>query len=293
MKRILFYLLALALASVAQAQPRYTITDLGEGWVPFDMNKRGNATGFQSNLTIYSHAVVWRYGVFSDISAGGTYWTGETINEFDEVLLNALNDRIPGAIWRNGTIQIIPFPATISSWFLVEMNNSGAILGFNAGTTGTFILQNGAMQNMKYPGAFVESLNNRNQMTGEMANSQGVVHAVFWNNINARPVDLGALGPRPALNQSQTRQINDHGQIVGYSNLGPTPAYHSGEPVPASLAFIYENGIMKSLGTLPGYNSSYALSVNNSGEVIGSCSINGVGNVAWFIWTGGKMYDFI
>jgi probable HAF family extracellular repeat protein len=68
--------------------------------------------------------------------------------------------------------------------------------------------------------------------------------------------DLGTLGG----NSSSASGINDRGQIVGFSTTA-SGDFH---------AFLYENGVMTDLGTLPGSNFSVANGINNRGDVVGA-----------------------
>ncbi len=69
--------------------------------------------------------------------------------------------------------------------------------------------------------------------------------------------------------------INDVGQIVGMNTNGH--------------AFLYSNGQMQDLGTLPGCTVSTGFSVNISGQVVGvSQSSNGLSSQA-FLYSGGQM----
>ena len=68
--------------------------------------------------------------------------------------------------------------------------------------------------------------------------------------------------------RTSARDINDHGQVVGWSNL----------PDSTVRAFVWTSADgMVALPPLPGYARSEALFVNNSGQVAGvSCSTQNV-----------------
>jgi probable HAF family extracellular repeat protein len=72
-------------------------------------------------------------------------------------------------------------------------------------------------------------------------------------------VPLGTLGG----SYSVAEDINDRGEIVGYdfSNITTRGTY--------SKAFIWKNGKMKELGTLPGCSWSRAHAINEKSEVAG------------------------
>lgn len=86
--------------------------------------------------------------------------------------------------------------------------------------------------------------------------------------------DLGTLGG------SDTRAlgINNSGQVVGES---------------AGRAFLWSNGAMTNLGTLPGLEDgfSWAYDINKSGQVVGSAAGPDGSPERPFLWTNGKMTD--
>jgi probable HAF family extracellular repeat protein len=79
----------------------------------------------------------------------------------------------------------------------------------------------------------------------------------------ATSIDLG-LG-----DQSEARNVNDQGQIVGTA--------------PGLNAFVWENGAARSLGVLPGMTSSRGEDINSNGDVVGYY-FDASGHHA-FIWT--------
>src|SRR5260370_12706892 len=69
--------------------------------------------------------------------------------------------------------------------------------------------------------------------------------------------DLGTL---PGGIFSVARGINEHGQVVGFSETNGLSQSH---------AFLFENGAMVDLGTLPGADFGEATGINNRGQVVG------------------------
>jgi probable HAF family extracellular repeat protein len=80
------------------------------------------------------------------------------------------------------------------------------------------------------------------------------------------------------LNSRDTRAfgINDLGQVVGLN--GDT-----------GKAFLYDNGVVKELGALPGGSYSTAYEINNQGQIVGSAD-NSEGSQA-FIYSNGVMQN--
>ena len=78
----------------------------------------------------------------------------------------------------------------------------------------------------------------------------------------------------PACLAAPATGINNSGQIVGVSG---------GEP------FLYSDGVMQDLGTLPGASYSEANAINNSGTVVGYSDFQDGSHA--FVYSGGVMQD--
>ena len=87
--------------------------------------------------------------------------------------------------------------------------------------------------------------------------------AAAWQPAFGQTFTVKDLGALPGGTFSVAMGINDHGQIVGASETNGF--------FPPPDAFLFENGVMEDLGTLPGFNPfSEALGINNHGEIVGS-----------------------
>jgi probable HAF family extracellular repeat protein len=69
------------------------------------------------------------------------------------------------------------------------------------------------------------------------------------------------------------RTINNNGQIVGYSAKGRN----------TDQAFLWQNGKITSLGTLPGGTQSWAYEINDNKQIVGSSVLGG--NTIATLWT--------
>lgn len=82
------------------------------------------------------------------------------------------------------------------------------------------------------------------------------------------------LGTLSGYNSSEARSINESGQIVGYAYTYDPPAdpyEYEGEDYRAVLFDETGMGNNIYLGTLDGYSDSQALSINDSGQIVGYC----------------------
>lgn len=90
--------------------------------------------------------------------------------------------------------------------------------------------------------------------------------------------------PFPAGTISRKAEdINSYGRIVGSANFASDEL--------ASLAFVFENGKLTNLGTIPGGNRSEAVAVNECGQVVGSAQNFQTGDPPFtpFLWEGGAL----
>ena len=81
--------------------------------------------------------------------------------------------------------------------------------------------------------------------------------------------------------QNAALAINDRRQIVGASDIASDTYQH---------AFLWQNGTMSDLGTLPGDVITAAVAINNRGQVTG-VSEDDNNNIRSFLWQNGTMYD--
>ena len=101
--------------------------------------------------------------------------------------------------------------------------------------------------------------------------------AVLWTS--AGLTDLGTL---PGDTSSVAFAINNHGQIVGHSELANNTTFHG-------FLWTRENG-MRDLDTLPHDAASLALGINDKGEVVGA-SLDANFNPRAVIWGNDAMTD--
>lgn len=117
------------------------------------------------------------------------------------------------------------------------------------------------------------------------------LRAAFWNDVNI--TDLRTLGG----NESFATGVNTQGQVVGVAaNAIPDTFCYFGWGTQCH-AFLWQNGVMRDLGTLGGANSAGAF-VNEAGEVAGWADTSSTPDPVVglppnhpFLWKDGKMRD--
>ena len=119
--------------------------------------------------------------------------------------------------------------------------------------------------------------------------------AILWRH--GQMIDLGTLGGYEA----QADANNSRGQVAGFAANTVPDSFPSPLGLPSygtqQHAFLWQNGVMKDLGTLGGPDS-VALLINESGQVAGMSytSFNpnpatGIPTIAPFLWEKGEMID--
>lgn len=262
-----------------------TVTDLG-GTNPgpsqaFDINDNGQVVG-EDELSGSRHAVLWAVdGTVTDLG-GDVRDAARRVNDAGQVLL-----AVPGggARWQNG--QRTPL-GDVS--LPTDLNEAGQVVGIGPGTPDNdflgFLWDQGVttVVDLLPPvggrQAVNLDLNERGQVIGDQCSSVGGCRngsvSFFWEN--------GVTTAIPTLGgtRSDAVALNDAGQIVGWAATTlPLPA----GPGQLAHAFLWQGGTMTDLGTLRAGDESFALAINNAGQVVGSS-----GDRA-FLWQDGEMAD--
>jgi probable HAF family extracellular repeat protein len=156
-------------------------------------------------------------------------------------------------IWENGEIQELPTSPGNPEGVAKAINDSGQVVG-GSGICAAL-----------------------NEFTGI---SLQPLHALLWET--GTVTDLGSLGGTGQGFGNLAYNINSQGQVVGYSDLKGNANFHS---------FLWTSGTgMQDLGTLTGDANSFAIGINDAGDVVG-VSLDAMSNPRAYLWKNGTMTD--
>jgi probable HAF family extracellular repeat protein len=300
---------------------RYTVTDLGPTPFAFPgINNRGLVAGtalLADGVTL--NAFLWQKGMRIDLGTlgGPNSAAFSRLNERGQVSGNvetATPDPLGedfcaygthliclAFVWQNGTMTPLATLGGNNSWATGGANNRGQVAGFAENATPDptcgvpslegkpVIWTNGTAWELPTlpgdPDGTVFAINERGQAAGVSSDcgaSPTIFHAVLWSE-DGSVTDLGNLGG--TLN-NVAQDINNHGQVVGFSGLpGNTGAYH---------AFLWtaRDG-MRDLGASPSGTdlfASAAFGINDNGQVVG-WACDQTPDCGGWIWQDGVMTD--
>jgi probable HAF family extracellular repeat protein len=285
------------------------------GW---GINDRGWISGVSSLPgDMQTRAFLWRRGEMTDLGTlgGPNSWSYFPLNERGTVTggaetssLDPMGEDFCGfgtyltclpVVWRHGSIAALPLLGG-DNGAAFGLNNRGQVAG-EAETNvaeptclSPQVLQfkpviwdrDGIHELPTYRGDPVGAalaVNDRGEAvgwSGTCAPGYGAhetfVHALLWRD--GTMTDLGSLG---GTTNVVAVDINNRGQVTGYSNLANDLTHH---------AFLWHAGVMTDLGTLAGDFSSDPSDINELGQVVGA-SMDASGNVRAYLWQHGTMTD--
>jgi len=144
-----------------------------------------------------------------------------------------------------------------------------------------------------YPGdsdGTANALNDKGQMAGISGicsiavGGASAIHAVFWQDQNSTPIDMGNLG---GMAWNTPASMNSKGEVVGFGN----PSGDQNAPFNAMAFYWSRSTGMRPLGTLPLFANSIAYAINNHGLIVGQ-ALNGPSPFTHaFIYQDGIMTD--
>jgi probable HAF family extracellular repeat protein len=296
----------------AATAPRYIVVDLGTFGGSFSyaqaIYNRGQITGASSlpgdpadsaGNPIF-HAFLYRNGHLTDLGTlGGATSVGNAINEAGQV---AGDSFLPGNLTISGGFVRHAF--LFSAGGMTDLgtlggpygssatgiNNSGQVVGqaeLPSGSLRGFIYENGVMQEIPTPTSdytVAYAINNGGLAVGTMQPHGSTQQRAFAYDSRSTPPQLNDLGTLGG-NFCQAISVNDAGWIAGESSL-------SGPPESESLyAFVYRDGNLLDLGTLPGDSYSSAAHINAAGQIVGWSASADAATYRGFLWSNGVMQD--
>jgi probable HAF family extracellular repeat protein len=221
-----------------------------------------NAFGFSSSTACLPF--MWKNGVMAKLATlGGSNGAATMINNRGEVVGDAEKDRqeagcpvlqFEPVTWKRGKIRQLPTFRDDPDGVAAQINDNGQVVG-SSGTCGSFNPNSGLY--------LVEN------------------HALLWEK-DGTVHDLGNLGGTGAIAGNHACALNNHGQVVGHSELPNNATFHG-------FLWTRETGI-RDLHTLPRDSMSLALGINDSAEVVGA-SLDANFSPRAFVWKDGVMTD--
>jgi len=249
------------------------------------INERGRVIGTSSTWRGFHRAVTWEMGnpVALEVPGAAKHTSAHGLNDDDVIVGRAeFSDRtIRGVVWRDGRASFIGTLGGHGS-FAGDIDNAGVIVGGAENEVGdyhAFRLKDGEMIELPTIGLENHALvtNEKGAAAGTARMRPFVTRAVLWNKSGV--VDMGALsGPDGS---SYVRNLNDLEQAVGYSEVDRV-----------NRAFLWEDGRMTDLGTLPDHHRAIAYGVNNAGDVVGYSADDG-GPLVGVIWSEGRILPLL
>ncbi len=294
-------------AAFGQSQPRYAVTDLGSlggtecaatainnrGVVVggADTAKRGKGPEFITNV------FVWRGGrmrAVPGLDGSHAYVVG--VNDAGTMAgaysPNPLKSRFASAVFAGGRARILGgFPSGQRGYSLSQaeaINQRGQVVGVS--NNQAFFWDGKRLRRLAppvgYGAADASAVNDRGQAAGK--GDRGLpgktrTHALLWD-VGGHVKDLGVL---PGYTESVARAVNNNGQVAGWAGAtGGTPGRRL---TFRYQAFLWQNGHMRGLGSIPRIHDSKASAINNRGQVVGNAYYRT--DEAALLWQNGRVYE--
>jgi probable HAF family extracellular repeat protein len=233
---------------------------------------------------------------------------GEDFCGFAALGLTSSGTTCLGFLWRNGVMNPLPTLGG-NNGVANQINSIGETVGMAETDTldstcpsggaqklefKPVLWQSGAIRQLPtYPGdpdGNAHAINDNGQLVGGsgvcaafntlwLTNLQPL-HALLWEG--GKAIDLGNLGGTGYGDGIMALNLNNHGQVIGSSDLQGDANFHG-------FLWTKQSG-MQDLGTLPGDVNSAAIGINDSGQIVG-VSLDASFNARGFIRQGQELID--
>jgi probable HAF family extracellular repeat protein len=248
------------------------ITDLGtlggrlhaEGY--FAINSARQAIGWSETKNRRSRSFLWQNGKMTDLGTlGGPDTHASAINDHGQIVGQTTTKTESRAfVWQNGKMTDLGTLPGGSESEARAINEQGQIVGWSLTPSSAYVhpvlWENGQATDLgTLPGIWcgtAVAINDSGQVIVNCHTTSRHSRAFLWENGKRTPLRY------PGQKETIAGDINNAGQIVGGISL--KRGNHEGR------AFVWQNGTMTLLGTLPGDLSSGALAINQRGEIIGT-----------------------
>jgi probable HAF family extracellular repeat protein len=233
----------------------------GDSSLATSINNHGQVVGYARGENfvrpfLYSDGVMHSLGTL-----GGDYCYARCINDNGQVVGSSYlagNSQTHAFLYSDGEMHDLGAVSGISSAY--SINNSGQVVGIAAlggASTRAILYSDGVTTDLGSLGGtttYPRSINDSGQVVGDSflsASSGSVYHAFLYSDGVMQDLD-------PMSGYSQAYDINNSGQVVGYSD---------------NRAFLYSDGIMYDLNTLlhpgSGWTLTRAFGINDGGQICG------------------------
>ena len=290
--------LAAMVSSVAGAETRYRVQDLGdltgptvEGFaVPNGINDKGEVVGETmndlQNENSFLRGFLWRRGHLIDLGIlaprGGVIAQG--VNNRSVVVGLASVPEVAGAgfRWKKGVMTDIGFLPNSGITHAYDINNRGQIVGdsrFLRSPTEAFLYEQGVIMSLgSLPGGSFDTtaraINDRGEIVGG-TNTVNGPRAYLWREGVMSDLGVPTGSPTKPFTAAFAFDINNRGQVVGVVNDGLI-----------ARAVVWQKGHVTVLPSLPNATITAARAINERQQIVGVSSSPMDGSVA-VIWEHG------
>lgn len=263
----------------------YSVTDLGtlggSSSIAMAINNSGQVVGNAATDRGEAHGFLWQpgNGMIDLGTLGGKTSFATGINNSKQVAgyAETASGAMHAFLWRPDPVMIDLGTLGGDSSQAYGINDSGHVVGVGIIPGGAHAFVWEASEGMTDLGTLggsqsrARAINNAGYIVGS-SSGPGFENHAFMVRPDGRIIDLGTLGG----DYSGGAGLNESIQVAGQASTA-TDAF---------VTFRWQNGVMSNLGTLPGQKASYALGINEAGDVVGD---SGYPDSHAFLYTNRRM----